>query len=325
MNEPKHPATAGPPAVSRERIRASLALWLDSDREFGIEDVACDRERLRRAAGPARGSAAPATSAATAPAASAGVPARSGWSPPPSRPPPAKPLSGNPLTGKPIPTLVPPLVQRLGDAGKRARLDALDAEVAACQACRLGATRTLAVPGEGNVDADLVFIGEGPGADEDRSGRPFVGPAGDLLSKIITAMGFSRETVFIANIVKCRPPGNRVPQKDEVDACSQFLRRQLEIVAPKVICTLGAPATRALLGVTTGITQLRGKLFDFHGIPVLPTFHPAYLLRTPEDKPLVWLDVQRVAKLVEERGGTLPHGGARARGKPPAAGPSGTT
>jgi DNA polymerase len=161
-----------------------------------------------------------------------------------------------------------------------------------------------------------MFIGEGPGRDEDLSGRPFVGRAGELLTRIIKAMGFSRETVYIANIVKCRPPRNRDPEPSETEACFGYLERQIEIIRPRVICTLGLPATRALLQIKGGISAVRGQQFVFwngrngpsgRGIPVVPTFHPAYLLRNPAAKADVWQDVQLVARLVLEQGGTIPH------------------
>lgn len=214
------------------------------------------------------------------------------------------------ITEKGAAVRVPPLKRLLGGQPARQRLQELDAEVADCQLCKLAGTRTHAVPGEGNVDADLMFIGEGPGADEDRSGRPFVGRAGELLTKIIDAMGFSRETVFIANIVKCRPPGNRDPRQDESTACFPYLERQIELIAPKVICTLGLPATRRLLDISCGISAVRGKKLLFRGIAVVPTYHPAYLLRSPSAKPKVWKDVQFIASLVKELGGTIPHAGA---------------
>ncbi len=202
---------------------------------------------------------------------------------------------------------VPPMTALLGDAGKRAQLERLDDEVRGCVLCKLARTRTYAAPGEGNVDADLMFIGEGPGEEEDRSGRPFVGRAGELLTKIIVAMGFTRESVFIANIVKCRPPENRVPEQDEVKSCSPYLDRQIDLIRPKVICTLGLPSTRALLGITSGISGVRGKKHLYRGITVVPTFHPAYLLRNPAEKPKVWQDVQMIARLVVELGGVVPH------------------
>jgi DNA polymerase len=280
------------------RALAALRLQLQSDLAFGIEELPGTRGAAGAASVPARAPSAPpppSPRSAGAPPPYRPAPPTHAFAPPRAPPPPARPL------------LVPPLERQLGAPEKVAALAQLAAEIATCSLCRLGSARTLAVPGEGNADAELVFIGEGPGADEDRSGRPFVGPAGELLTRIVKAMGFSRETVYICNIVKCRPPGNRVPQKDEADACAPWLRKQLAILSPKVICTLGAPATRALLGVTTGITALRGKLLQWSGIPVVPTFHPAYLLRTPEDKPLVWQDVQLVARILVEKGGTVPN------------------
>lgn len=212
---------------------------------------------------------------------------------------------------------VAPLRERLGSADARAALDALEADVAACTRCKLHATRTCTVPGEGHANPDLLFIGEGPGEEEDRSGRPFVGRAGELLTKIIGAMGFSRETVHIANIVKCRPPGNRVPEPDEIAACQPYLTRQIELLKPKLICTLGLPATRTILGITQGIKAARGREFVWNGIPVIPTFHPAYLLRNPDDKPLVWQDAQTIVRRLIGLGATLPNPDALKKFKDP--------
>lgn len=203
-------------------------------------------------------------------------------------------------------TLVPPLGERLGPAEKIAALDEVAAEIARCDRCPLHRGRTHTVPGEGHADADLMFVGEGPGRDEDLSGRPFVGRAGELLTRIIEAIGFTRETVFIANVVKCRPPNNRTPTPQETGACFPFLERQIEIVDPLVICTLGTPATRQLLGVSDGIGRLRGRAIPWRGRVVVPTFHPAYLLRNPAAKPAVWEDVQKVVAVLKERGGRIP-------------------
>jgi DNA polymerase len=140
-----------------------------------------------------------------------------------------------------------------------------------------------------------MFIGEGPGADEDRTGRPFVGAAGQLLDKMIVAMQFQREEVYIANVVKCRPPGNRDPEPDEAVACLPYLQRQIELIQPQVIVTLGRTPLRYLLGLT-GITARRGKWLEWRGIPCMPTFHPSYLLRVPGDKGKVWSDLQQVMR-----------------------------
>jgi uracil-DNA glycosylase len=180
---------------------------------------------------------------------------------------------------------------------KRARLVALDGnEVRGCTKCRLCETRTQTVFGEGDADAKIFFIGEGPGETEDRTGRPFVGRAGEMLNKWIAAMGLQREQVYIANIVKCRPPGNRVPAPDEVATCTPYLQRQLEIVRPKVIVTLGLPAAKYMLQSNSTMGRLRGQWHAWRGIKLMPTFHPAYVLRNPsyETRAAVWDDLKKV-------------------------------
>ena len=169
-------------------------------------------------------------------------------------------------------------------------------DLGACSRCSLCDSRTHIVFGEGSLEADLVFVGEGPGFEEDRSGRPFVGAAGQLLTRIIAAMQLSREAVYICNIVKCRPPGNRNPQLEEIHQCLPFLKRQLTAIQPCVICALGKVAAQTLLETETPISKLRGRFHDFMGIAVMPTFHPAYLLRNPEKKREVWSDVQQIMK-----------------------------
>jgi len=171
-----------------------------------------------------------------------------------------------------------------------------------CRFCPLFQGRTQAVPGEGNCQARLMFVGEAPGRDEDRQGRPFVGRAGQLLTKIIEAMGFKRQDVYIANVVKCRPPENRTPRPDEVKACSPYLLRQIELINPRVIVALGKIAAEFLLQTNKSISDLRGHFGQFEGIPVMPTFHPAYLVRNEgnrEIKRLVWEDMKKVMKLLE--------------------------
>lgn len=166
-----------------------------------------------------------------------------------------------------------------------------------CTRCALSSTRTQVVFGEGNPKAALMFVGEGPGADEDATGRPFVGRAGELLTKMIGAMGFERREVYIANIVKCRPPGNRVPEDAERQACLPFLQRQIALIAPRTIVLLGQTAASSLLGQTGGISRLRGResrLSLFPEIRVMPTYHPAYLLRNPSAKAEVWEDLKQV-------------------------------
>lgn len=178
----------------------------------------------------------------------------------------------------------------------------LHKQVLACKQCSvLVKNRTKVVFGAGNIHAKLVFVGEAPGADEDIQGLPFVGRAGQLLTKIIEAMGFKREEVFICNVLKCRPPNNRPPAPDEVINCRPYLKQQLEIIKPKVIVALGNHAVKALLQTEQGISSLRGRFQEYEGIPVMCTYHPAYLLRSPGEKKKVWEDMKKVIKFLEEK------------------------
>ena len=178
-------------------------------------------------------------------------------------------------------------------------LEKVAAAVADCRRCPLHETRSHTVFGEGDPAADLMFVGEGPGADEDRIGRPFVGKAGHLLDDIIEkGMGLRREQVFIANVVKCRPPGNRNPEPVEIAACTPYLHAQIDLIRPKVIVALGKFAAQTLLESKSSISSLRGRFFDYRGIRLMPTFHPSYLLRQPGDKRLAWKDIQQVMRLL---------------------------
>jgi uracil-DNA glycosylase len=173
-------------------------------------------------------------------------------------------------------------------------LEAIREEIGDCRRCKLHATRTNIVFGVGNPRAELMFVGEAPGADEDLQGIPFVGRAGQLLTKIIEAMGLTRDEVYIANVLKCRPPENRNPESDEVAACSGFVRRQIAVIRPKIIVTLGKYATDLLLGGNVTISKVRGKFVEMEGVALLPTFHPSYLLRNPAAKREVWDDMKAV-------------------------------
>jgi len=173
-------------------------------------------------------------------------------------------------------------------------LDDLARIARACTQCKLAGTRTQVVYGVGNPNADLMFIGEAPGRDEDLQGEPFVGRAGQLLTDIIKAMKLTRDDVYIANVVKCRPPENRNPEPDELDACRPFIRRQIEMIKPRVIVTLGRFALQSLTGRDYGITSKRGQWLEYEGIRIMPTYHPAYLLRTPSAKKDVWQDMKQV-------------------------------
>ena len=180
-----------------------------------------------------------------------------------------------------------------------ASFDAVVAQIHACTRCRLHSGRTHAVPGEGPTNARLVVVGEGPGANEDAQGRPFVGRAGDLLNEILAAIDCPRETVYIANVVKCRPPENRKPQGDEMEACLPYLHRQLALIRPKVIIAMGATAAEALLQTRTGLGHLRNQVHSYRGIPLVVTYHPAALLRNPNWKRPTWDDVRIARQLLD--------------------------
>jgi len=173
-------------------------------------------------------------------------------------------------------------------------LSSIRADLGDCQRCKLAPTRTNIVFGSGNPNADLVFVGEAPGFDEDQQGLPFVGAAGQLLTKIIESTGVLREDTYICNILKCRPPDNRNPEPDEVLQCSPFLKRQLASIKPKIVCCLGKFAAQNLLQSSDSITRLRGRFHDIDGMRVIATFHPAYLLRSPEKKREVWEDMKQI-------------------------------
>ena len=189
-------------------------------------------------------------------------------------------------------------------AARRSLVAEIDAEIRKCRRCRLAQTRKNAVPGEGGMKKKALFIGEGPGEQEDLSGRPFVGRAGKLLDKMLAAIGLSRGDVYITNIVKCRPPLNRDPKPDEVVACWPYLERQIKLLQPRVIISLGSPASKTLLDTDQGISHLRGKIHDYEGTPLLATFHPAYLLRayTVENRQKAWEDMKMVRELLSEKG-----------------------
>jgi DNA polymerase len=173
-------------------------------------------------------------------------------------------------------------------------LDSIRAEIGDCQRCKLAPRRTNIVFGSGSPNAELVFVGEAPGFDEDQQGLPFVGRAGQLLTKIIESINLKREDVYICNVLKCRPPDNRNPEPDEVAACNPFLKKQLATIRPKVVCCLGTFAAQTVLQTAAPISKLRGKFFDVEGVRVIATFHPAYLLRSPEKKREVWEDMKQI-------------------------------
>jgi uracil-DNA glycosylase len=191
---------------------------------------------------------------------------------------------------------------------KPGALRAIRDDIGDCTRCRLHKGRKNIVFGVGNANADLMFVGEGPGADEDEQGEPFVGRAGQLLNNMIAAMGLQRRDVYIANVVKCRPPQNRTPEKDECDTCSPFLMRQIEVIRPKVIVALGAVAAKNLLAMNDSMASLRGRWYEFKGARLAVTYHPAYLLRDPRQKKEAWKDLQMVMKYLglKPRAGSSP-------------------
>jgi DNA polymerase len=199
-------------------------------------------------------------------------------------------------------TATPLGIGRAADSGRTGEgriapakgLEEIRLDIGDCRRCKLAPTRTHIVFGSGNPSAELVFVGEAPGFDEDQQGLPFVGRAGQLLTKIIESINLKREDVYICNVLKCRPPDNRNPESDEVAACNPFLRRQLAVIGPKVVCCLGTFAAQTVLQVAAPISKLRGKFFDMDGIRVIATFHPAYLLRSPEKKREVWEDMKQI-------------------------------
>jgi uracil-DNA glycosylase family 4 len=196
-----------------------------------------------------------------------------------------------------------PAAEPFGDDVAHLGWDALEARVAACTACQLHQTRTQTVFGVGNREADLMLIGEAPGADEDRQGEPFVGKAGRLLNEMLHAVGYRREQVYIANILKCRPPNNRDPQPSEVELCEGYLRRQVQLIQPKLIIALGRIAAHNLLKTQTSLARLRGQVHRYgqDAIPVVVTYHPAYLLRSPGDKRKAWKDLLLACDLIEKQ------------------------
>jgi DNA polymerase len=192
------------------------------------------------------------------------------------------------------------ILERWNKGGVAETLDTIQVDLGACQKCKLHKGRKHIVFGVGNRKARLVFVGEGPGHEEDIQGEPFVGKAGQLLTRILRAIGLTREDVYICNIIKCRPPGNRNPEPDEIAACIPFLRRQLRAIGPGLICALGTFAAQTLLATKTPISRLRGKFYTYEGIRLLPTYHPAFLLRNPAKKADVWEDMQKLRDAYEK-------------------------
>jgi uracil-DNA glycosylase family 4 len=209
----------------------------------------------------------------------------------------AAPKSSQPVAPA-LPIVTGPSLFEAADRIENDTLERIRADIGDCTRCKLHKARTNIVFGVGSMKAELVFVGEGPGHDEDLKGEPFVGRAGKLLTQMIEAMGLRRQDVYICNVVKCRPPENRLPEKDEIATCSPFLYRQIDVIRPKVICCLGSCASQTLLQTTQGISRFRGEWFDFRGSKLIATYHPAYLLRNPNAKGEVWKDLQKVMSVL---------------------------
>ena len=241
------------------------------------------------AAVPGPGPVVPALGSAAVPAPGPAASPRGPAAPPPGTAPPAAAPLFPPPAAAPAPPATPPET-----------LDEIRADLGECARCKLHGGRTNLVFGVGSPTADLVFVGEAPGRDEDRQGIPFVGRAGQLLTRIIAAIGLSRDEVYIANVIKCRPPNNRNPEADEVATCEPFLFRQLDVIRPRVVVALGGFAIRTLLRTDEAVSRLRGRMFDYRGAKLIPTFHPAFLLRSPERKRDVWEDMKRVRALLAD-------------------------
>jgi uracil-DNA glycosylase len=297
--DPAKRASVG--ARSETQLEEQVKDWLRYGEDLGLGPYYRDRAplhaNLEAASAPTESqsvatssvtsAAVPAAMAAAAPGRASGAPIPINVAPSPSAS--QKPAPTTTILPATSPSLFEAIERIAGDTLPRIREDIGD-----CTRCKLHKGRTKIVFGTGNPNADLMFVGEGPGRDEDLSGEPFVGRAGKLLTDMIKAMGLQREDVYIANVVKCRPPENRLPEKDEIATCSPFLMRQIDAIKPKVICTLGSCSAQTLLQTAQGISKLRGEWFDFRGTKLMPTYHPAYLLRNPAAKPEVWKDLQKV-------------------------------
>ncbi|HEV2298515.1 MAG TPA: uracil-DNA glycosylase [Candidatus Acidoferrales bacterium] len=267
--------------MTSENLKRAEA-WLSYFHDLGISSFYVDR-----ASGASHADIVSSTTALTAAAAAVS-----------SAPSTVEPSAPSSPSQRPSPPVLPVIKSAsLFEASERIENDSLErirGDIGDCKRCKLCQKRTNIVFGAGSPRAELIFVGEGPGRDEDIQGLPFVGRAGKLLTQMIEAMGLRRDDVYICNVVKCRPPENRTPEPDEVETCSPFLFRQLDVIRPKVIVCLGAVAFQSLLGAKQSISRLRGQWLDFRGMPLLATYHPAYLLRNPSAKSEVWEDLKKV-------------------------------
>lgn len=265
-----------------ERLRQELAAWLEFCRELGIEDFYRRPPCSTHTATPAGGLSRPYREDLLRSAAVVEPPQTT-----------RRVVSTPPLTaGPPLQSLS--LFEAPPPRRERETLEQILEDLGDCHRCRLAEGRKTIVFGQGNPRAELVFVGEGPGADEDEQGLPFVGRAGQLLNRMIQFIGMKREDVYICNIVKCRPPGNRTPERDEIETCSPFLFRQIEAIQPRLVCCLGAPAMKTLLSIKEGITRVRGQFFVYGSAKAFVAYHPAYILRNPREEKILREDFETI-------------------------------
>jgi uracil-DNA glycosylase family 4 len=274
-----------------DKLRQQLSDWLGFYRELGVEEFY--RREPGASAMPSDAAAAKSAKAKPLPAP---LPPVKQTEKPAAVPQPKEPSPAPGSISAPGPAAQSLSLFEAPVAPRRERetLEQILSDLGDCHRCKLAQWRKTIVFGQGNPHAELVFVGEGPGADEDEQGLPFVGRAGQLLNKMIQLAGMKREDVYICNIVKCRPPGNRVPEKDEIETCSPFLYRQIQAIQPRLVCCLGAPAVRTLLGIKEGITKIRGTFYDFAGTKALATVHPAYVLRNPREETILREDFEKI-------------------------------
>jgi DNA polymerase len=285
-----------------DHLKSEIAAWLEFYRDLGIDDFyrrkpATDSENRKskienrqrfESAGVTESSAVPPEAVIPTPEPRIPIPEPRVLSPESRAPAISPPLLSLSLFEAPPPP-----------RKERETLEEIREDLGDCQRCKLAGGRKTIVFGQGDPRAELVFVGEGPGADEDEQGLPFVGRAGKLLNRMIQSIGMKREEVYICNIVKCRPPGHRTPEKDEVDSCSPFLFRQLQAIQPRLVCCLGAPAMKTLLGIKEGITRVRGQFFDYAGTKALVAYHPAYILRNPREEQILREDFERIREFLK--------------------------
>ena len=261
-----------------DRLRNELAAWLEFYRELGIEDFYRRPPAPKIEPGNSKLETGNSKLVTELP-----IPSARPEAPKPEPRAPAHPPQALNLFETPQPA-----------RRERETLEQIRADLGDCQRCRLASGRKTIVFGQGNTRAQVVFVGEGPGADEDEQGLPFVGRAGQLLNRMLQSIGIKREDVYICNVVKCRPPGNRTPERDEIESCSPFLLRQIEAIRPRLVCCLGAPAVKTLLGLKEGMLKIRGRFYDYGGTKALATVHPAYVLRNPREEKILREDFEKI-------------------------------